>query len=63
MAEVLGSIKGAFILSINDRPEIRELFGHFICEAVKLTYSVSAGSSTEAAELIITNREVRSRLL
>jgi DNA adenine methylase len=63
MAEVLGVLKGAFILSINDRPEIREVFGQFICEPVKLTYSISAGAGTEAAELIIANREVRSRLL
>jgi DNA adenine methylase len=63
MAEVLAAIKGAFILSINDRPEIREVFGRFVCEEVKLSYSISAGGGTEAAELIVTNRAVRSRLL
>lgn len=63
MADVLGQIKGAFILSINDRPEIREMFGQFICEEVKLTYSISSGDGTEASELIVTNRAVRSRLL
>lgn len=63
MADVLGAIKGAFILSINDLPEIREIFAGFMMEPVKLTYSISSAGGTEAAELIITNREVRSRLL
>ena len=63
MAETLAAIKGAFILSINDLPEIRKIFGAFIVEPVKLKYSVGVGGATEAAELIITNREIRERLL
>lgn len=63
MAGVLAAIKGAFILSINDLPEIRDIFAAFIIEPVKLRYSISAAGDTEAAELIITNREVRARLL
>lgn len=63
MAEVLGAIKGAFILSINDLPEIRGIFAPFIIEPVKLRYSIGIGGATEAAELIIMNRELRSRLL
>jgi DNA adenine methylase len=63
MADVLRNLKGAFILSINDRPEIREIFGSFILEPVRLTYSISSGGGTEAQELIISNRENRARLL
>lgn len=63
MAEILAGIKGAFILSMNDRPEVREIFGAFLWEPVKLTYSISSSGGTEAAELIIMNREVRSRLI
>lgn len=63
MAECLGQIKGAFILSINDLPEVRELFTRFIIEPVKLTYSISSAGGTEASELIISNREARIRLL
>lgn len=63
MADVLGAIKGKFILSINDRPEIRELFAAFRFEEVSLTYSVAASGSTEAAELIISNFEPRIGLL
>ena len=63
MAELLAGLKGAFILSINDRPEIRELFGGFQVEPVRLSYTVSAGAGKEAQELIVMNREVRVGLL
>ncbi len=55
MADLLGSIKGKFILSINDRPEIRELFVAFNFEEVSLKYSVSKTGSKDANELFITN--------
>ncbi len=55
LAEQLAGIKGRFILSINDRPEVRELFGSFEIEPVSLFYRLS-GKATEAAELIISNR-------
>jgi DNA adenine methylase len=53
MAEVLRSLKGRFVLSINDRPEVREIFAGFQIEPVKLAYSVS-GQATEGRELIVT---------
>lgn len=53
IAERLGRIKGRFILSINDVPEIRELFGRFDMEPVELKYTVSAGRAVPARELII----------
>ncbi|NDK34509.1 DNA adenine methylase [Rhodovulum sulfidophilum] len=63
LAERLARIKGAFVLSINDRPEIRDLFGAFVIEEVRLTYSVSKSGTTAARELIIANREVRVGLV
>ncbi|PTE21602.1 DNA methyltransferase [Cereibacter changlensis JA139] len=63
MAEILAALKGAFVLSINDAPEIRALFGGFRIEPVRLTYTVSAGQGTEAQELVISNREALARLL
>ncbi|MCF4115801.1 hypothetical protein JMK10_02995 [Rhodovulum sulfidophilum] len=51
------------MLSINDRPEIRDLFGAFRIEEVRLNYSVSKGGATAARELIIANREVRVGLV
>lgn len=54
LAELLGRIKGRFILSINDRPEVREMFAGFAFEMADVSYSISAGASTRARELIIT---------
>lgn len=52
MAERLRSLKGRFILSINDVPEIRESFAGFALEEAELRYSIS-GKGTEARELIL----------
>ncbi|WP_339863169.1 DNA adenine methylase [Paremcibacter congregatus] len=58
MARLLKCISGAFILSINDRPQIRELFKEFSMIEVDLHYSLAGKNSkdTRANELIITNR-------
>ena len=53
MAEQLAGLKGRFIMSINDVPEIRKLFAAFTIEEVSLTYSVSGGKGKPARELII----------
>lgn len=53
MAEVLGQLKGRFILSINDRPEVRRIFSRFNFAEADVTYTVS-GAPTAAKELIIT---------
>lgn len=63
MANELQKLQGKFILSINDRPEIRELFDGFHFQEVKLKYSVSKQGSIEAAELLISNYEPRVSLL
>lgn len=55
LAARLRHIKGRFILSINDRPEIRALFSGFSVEAVETTYSLPGGGNAQrAGELIIT---------
>jgi DNA adenine methylase len=53
LAAALKGLRGRFILSINDRPEIRSLFAGCSIEEAALTYSVS-GKPTPARELIIT---------
>lgn len=50
---LLGTIQGRFILSINDTPEIREIFAGFAMREVGLNYRLS-GKVTAARELIIT---------
>lgn len=58
MADKLRSIEGRFILSINDRPEIREMFAWADIEAVTTTYSVAGGEhASPASELLIANGE------
>ncbi|BCZ75964.1 DNA adenine methylase [Novacetimonas maltaceti] len=54
IADLLGSLKGRFIMSINDVPEIREIFGRFRIEAVETTYSIGL-SKKRAAELLISS--------
>lgn len=63
MADALSKIDGAFILSINDREEIRNLFSSFNIESVSLNYSISMNKSTQAQELFISNRDVSPTLV
>ena len=63
LAEVLRGLQGSFILSINDVPQIRDIFAGFQCEEVRLKYSISKAQSTDACELLISNREAKARLL
>lgn len=51
---VLEGLEGRFILSINDTPEIREIFSGFAIEEVGLNYRVG-GRVTPARELIISS--------
>ncbi|PZO81588.1 MAG: DNA methyltransferase [Mesorhizobium amorphae] len=55
MAERLAHLKGRFLLSLNDVPEVRELFSRFPIEAVDLRYSVSGGKGVEAREVLISS--------
>lgn len=55
LAEQLTGIKGKFLLSLNDTPEIRELFINFEIESVQTKYSCTKGSSIPASELLINN--------
>ena len=57
LAEQLVRIKGRFILSINDRPEMREVFKSFTIEAVQTKYTCSKGKNVSAGELLIRNWE------
>lgn len=52
LSGILEGIQGRFVLSINDTPEIRDIFGHFDVEEVRLNYRLS-GRVTPARELII----------
>ncbi|WP_417455910.1 DNA adenine methylase [Kordiimonas sp.] len=55
LAEQLASLKGKFILSLNDTPEVRHIFRAFDIEAVPVRYSVSMKNNTQAGEVLISN--------
>ena len=55
MADVLAGVKGKFLLSINDMPEMREVFKRFNIEAVSLKYSAAKNGATVGRELLIRN--------
>lgn len=55
LAACLKGLQGRFILSLNDRPEVRSVFKGFKMEAVKTTYTIAGrGKAQSAGELIIT---------
>jgi len=52
---VLRKVKGKFILSINDVPEVRRLFGRFNIAPVQLSYSSQKSVGRKYDELLIRN--------
>ena len=60
--ERLKEIKGKFIMSINDVPEIRHIFRFFYIQEVKTRYTIATketGQSKQAKELLIGNVDLR----
>ena len=56
LRELLRALKGKFILSLNDLPEVRDHFAEFQQKAVETTYSISkADNAQSVSELIISN--------
>jgi|ERR1051325_7820558 DNA adenine methylase len=55
MEERLGTLKGKFILSLDDRPEVRQLFARFRMQAVDLAYTAKRDTRARHRELLITN--------
>jgi DNA adenine methylase len=54
LAKLLFSIQGKFILSLNDTPEVRQIFKAFVIEQVDTTYSAGGGSkSKKVSEVLI----------
>jgi DNA adenine methylase len=54
LAAALRRLQGRFLLSINDRPEVREIFSGFEIEAVPTTYTVHGkGRAKVVGELLI----------
>lgn len=61
LAATLEGIRGRFVLSINDRPEVRRIFAAFDQETVSLTYTIGSGAPKEVGELVITTKGLERR--
>lgn len=57
---ILKGLKGNFILSINDVPEIRKIFKTFNMKKVSVPYSVGKSSRKQFAELLISSVDLGS---
>lgn len=55
LAEILAEIKAKFILSLNDRKEVRNIFNGVKIKPITLKYSVAKKTNTEGKELLIMN--------
>ncbi len=55
LADLLKPLKGKFVLSLNDVPEVRQLFRNFRIRGIDLAYSAQKHAGRRYAELLITN--------
>lgn len=56
MAKILKGIKGRFILSLNDHPEVRKTFAGFYMVPVSTSYTINGSHKVkDAGELLISN--------
>lgn len=58
LGKALAGIKGRFLMSINDTPVVRDIFGRFAIEEVSLKYSMGRSESSRdrlRTELLISN--------
>ena len=60
LSEILGHIKGRFIMSLNDVKGVRETFNRFQIEEIKTTYTIGKASRTKGAqgEVLISNYNI-----
>lgn len=56
LEERLRGLQGRFIMTVNDVPEIREMFHWAEIEAAELTYTAGGGDKTKAAREVIISR-------
>ncbi|WP_275098054.1 DNA adenine methylase [Sedimenticola hydrogenitrophicus] len=55
IADLAGSIQGHMLITLNDIPEMREIFAGLNIETVPIAYTVSKSSQAKRNELIIRN--------
>ena len=62
MAERLKDLTGRFLLSLNDVPEIRRIFGEFEIKSLEITYSSQRKAGKRYSELLIANYKLPKEL-
>lgn len=55
MAQLAREIQGMMIISVNDIPEMREVFQGLNMDSKAIRYTVGGGSGSEAQELLVWN--------
>ncbi|MBQ0714187.1 MAG: DNA adenine methylase [Paraperlucidibaca sp.] len=58
MAELLGTLKGKAIISLNDHPDIRKVFSRYHIESTNIRYTVGGGAGVERGEVLIFSWDV-----
>ncbi len=64
LSDLLTGIEGRFILSLNDRREVRDIFGHLHIKSVSVRYSAgktAASRSSARGEVLISNFRMKGR--
>jgi DNA adenine methylase len=65
MADALAGLQGGWLLSLNDTPGVRQVFGRFAIEVVETTYSVAGpgrgAGGGKVSEVLISPRAIRPR--
>lgn len=57
LAEQLRTIQGKFLLSVNDRPQLRAIFASFHITTITVSYSLQKHAGRRYSELLISNYE------
>lgn len=61
MALLLGQLKGKAIISLNDHPQIREIFAAYQIEATDIRYTVGGGQGVARGEVLIFSWDVQAQ--
>lgn len=60
MAEILGTIKGKAIVTLNDHPDVRQCFARYHIESTDIRYTVGGGKGSEAREVLIFSWDIQA---
>jgi len=55
LSETLGKVRGKFVLSLNDAPEVRTIFASFHIRTIETSYSAQRQAGNRYRELLIAN--------